>query len=178
MWPSASRAYELRDMTSPQAREICGWRYPPPYDVYDSKLTVDAMREYLNGTYSSVEDRQGFLVGFVCFGTSAQVPLGSGDAYDRTELTDIGLGLRPDLCGQGQGAAIFLAGMDLARRRLGATGFRLTVASFNRRAITVYERAGFTTGQRFVSGTAGREREFVVMTLDPSPVFPNPLRLT
>jgi len=160
-------AYEFKDMTSPHAREICGWRYPPPYDVYDSKLTVDAMREYLNETYFCVEDGQGLLVGFVCFGTSAQVPLGSGDAYDRTELTDMGLGLRPDLCGQGRGAAVLQAGMEFARRRFGATGFRLTVASFNRRAIVVYERAGFIATQRSVSGSSEQEREFVVMTRDP-----------
>ncbi len=160
-------AYEFCDMTSPRAREICGWRYPSPYDVYDAKLTADAMREYLRGTYFCVEDGQVPLLGFVCFGTSAQVPLGSQDAYDRTELTDIGLGLRPDLCGQGRGLAVLRVGMDFARCRLGATGFRLTVAVFNQRAITVYERVGFTAVQRFVSGSSGREREFVVMTLDP-----------
>ena len=59
------------------------------------------------------------------------------------DVAEIGLGLRPALTGRGLGAASLEAGLRFAADRFGARGFALAVAAFNRRAITVYERAGF-----------------------------------
>jgi RimJ/RimL family protein N-acetyltransferase len=56
---------------------------------------------------------------------------------------DYGLGLRPDLTGQGLGLEFFLAGLGFAHERYRPEQVFLHVAAFNERARRVYERAGF-----------------------------------
>jgi ribosomal-protein-alanine N-acetyltransferase len=76
----------------------------------------------------------------------------TSDPEDLAELLDphgarlemgLGLGLHPEWTGQGFGKSFLEAGLEYARRRFAPMQFTLSVASFNRRAITVYERAGF-----------------------------------
>ena len=69
---------------------------------------------------------------------------------------DYGLGLRPDLTGQGLGVEFFVAGLDLARERYRPRRIFLHVAEFNERARRVYERAGF----RVVSSHVRRFERF------------------
>src|SRR5439155_1592684 len=78
----------------------------------------------------AVDDAAGALIGFFSFKQA-----------DRRAL-DIGLGLEPGHTGQGLGGAFLEAGLDFARARFEPERFVLAVAGFNRRAITVYERAG------------------------------------
>jgi ribosomal-protein-alanine N-acetyltransferase len=75
----------------------------------------------------------------------------------------IGLGLHPERTGQGLGGAFLEAGLDFARSRFQPAQFVLSVATFNRRAITVYERAGFTAVRVFMHSTNGGDWEFVEM---------------
>ena len=56
-------------------------------------------------------------------------------AFDvRDDATGIGLGLRPDLTGQGLGEELIAAGLRFAAERFGSRAFTLTVAAFNERA--------------------------------------------
>lgn len=56
-----------------------------------------------------------------------------------------GLGMRPDLTGQGKGLglAFVRAGLNFARERFAPPAFRLYVLTWNERAVRVYEQAGF-----------------------------------
>ena len=74
---------------------------------------------------------------------------------------EVGLGLHPDRAGQGVGRSFLEAGLGYARQRFAPERFTLSVASFNRRAITVYKRAGFVPVRVFNHRTSGREWEFV-----------------
>ena len=56
-----------------------------------------------------------------------------------------------------------LTAMRHARSRFGPTRIVLSGATFNRRAITVYERAGFAPVRIFTHWTNGGEWEFVEM---------------
>lgn len=67
--------------------------------------------------------------------------------YGEDRTIDIGLGLRPDLTGKGLGLAFVEAGLAFARKRFAP---RLFVLSFNKRAIRIYERAGFTRVREFM----------------------------
>jgi [ribosomal protein S18]-alanine N-acetyltransferase len=112
--------------------ERARWRYEPPYDVYD-----DDGEPVLNPErFYQARDEEGRLAGFYYF-----EPVGSVIKY--------GLGLRPELTGRGLGLEFVKAGLEFARRTFGPQRIVLDVASFNERAIKVYERAGFRiTGRR------------------------------
>jgi [ribosomal protein S18]-alanine N-acetyltransferase len=106
--------------------ERATWRYPPPYDFYDGDVEPVLNPERFYGAF----DDAGELIGFYYF-------------EPKPPDLDYGLGLRPDLTGQGLGLQFFLAGLEFARERFKPSRVFLHVAEFNQRAIRVYERAGF-----------------------------------
>jgi ribosomal-protein-alanine N-acetyltransferase len=158
-------SYVFSPMDDEEARAVVSWRYEAPYDFYDMANDPEGLEELLGPP----ERREGYysvllgdeLVGFFCFGAGGQVP--SFDYADDGSL-DIGLGLRPDLTGKGLGLEFLLAGLEFGRRRFAPAGFRLAVATFNGRAIQVYERAGFRRMTVFTHRTGGGEQPFLLMT--------------
>ncbi len=150
-------AYVFRPMSDQEAREISGWSYDPPYDFYDATSDPDDLAELLDperrreGSYYAAFDERGLLVGFFQFERNGRI-------------VDIGLGLRPDLTGRKLGLGFLLAGLEFARRHFSPTGFRLMVATFNERAILVYERAGFRRTEVFTHHTNGGDHPFLLMT--------------
>jgi RimJ/RimL family protein N-acetyltransferase len=162
-------------MTEVDARAIVGWRYDGPYAGYDcppeeAAATVRLMLDPAS-RYFAIRDAIGDLVGYCCFGAEARVP--GGDYADVSAL-DVGLSLRPDLTGRGLGAAFVAAIVWFARERLRSRHLRLTVAAWNRRAIRVYEQAGFCTVHTFThdspGGRANGSIEWLQMTRDDRPV--------
>lgn len=125
----------IQPMTEKHAEDICQWRYDGIYAVYN--LTEDSFHELLNGDYYSCMKGH-FLIGFFCFGRSAQIPTAEKDVYKYPAL-DIGLGLRPELCGKGLGKEFLGAGIQFSRAQI----LRLSVASFNKRAVNLYRSLGF-----------------------------------
>jgi ribosomal-protein-alanine N-acetyltransferase len=109
------------------------WRYPPPYYFYDGDVDSPLNPE----RYFAALDGDGELVGFYYF------------EEKRPDL-DFGLGLRPDLVGQGLGLEFFRAGLAFAHERYEPRRVYLHVAEFNERARRVYERAGFEVVSRHV----------------------------
>ena len=79
-------------------------------------------------------------------------------------VLEIGLGLRPDLTGRGLGASFLAAGLEFARDRFAPQRFVLSVATFNERAIKVYERTGFARGRVYMHSTAGEDWDFIEMS--------------
>jgi ribosomal protein S18 acetylase RimI-like enzyme len=152
-------------ITVSEADEIATWRYQPPYDFYNWD-PADDPAELLIATppFLAAHDDLGNLVGFLCFGAAAQVPGGRDADLYRDNLLDIGLGMRPDFTGRGIGQAFFEAALKCSAALFQPRGFRLTVATFNERAIRVYERIGFERGERCVSIAHGTETEFILMT--------------
>ncbi len=157
--------YVFTPMNDEEARAVVSWRYEVPYDFYDMAKDPEGLAELLGPP----ERREGYyavrtggeLVGFFCFGPGGQLP--SFDYADDGSL-DIGLGLRPDLTGRGLGLEFLLAGLEFGRRQFAPAGFRLAVATFNERAIQVYERAGFGRVTVFTHHTDGADHPFLLMT--------------
>lgn len=137
------RIFGIVPMTGELAAKIAAWEYPGEYAVYnwDEGSPVD---ELLDGSSYALLNSARELAGFYQFGAGARIPTVEEGAYSDGPL-DIGLGLRPDLCGLGFGEPFVQCGIRLAREELGACAVRLTVAGFNIRARRVYERCGFKT---------------------------------
>ncbi len=156
--------FTLGRITRDDAQAISRWRYAGRYSAYDGdRASVDSLLEP-RFRYHSVYDERGELVGYFCFGEDARVRAGRRlGIYEREPALDVGLGMRPDLTGQGLGEEFVRAGLRFAKETYSPSAFRLTVATFNRRAIRVYERAGFEAVETFGAPTRDGGREWLLM---------------
>lgn len=151
----------FRPLEKEQALAILHWRYSSPYDYYnfDAKNTKEVLRYLIdsNNAFNAILNKQGDLEGYCSFGADGQVP---GGDYS-TEALDIGMGIRPDLVGQGYGKqyaqAVARCGTNLCK----AQRLRVTIAEFNKRAQRVWKQLGFEQEDRFVK--MGSEERFVIM---------------
>jgi ribosomal-protein-alanine N-acetyltransferase len=147
---------DIRPMSQHEALVIAAWRYEPPYSFYDWTADADDLAELLGketreGKYFSALRADDELVGW--FGFSRE-----------GGCVDLGLGLRPDLTGRGLGLAYLEAGLVFAGQRFKPGRFRLSVATFNERAIRVYGRAGFSPLRTFDHATNGGIHRFLELT--------------
>ncbi len=144
-------SYRIRPLEEQDARDILSWRYPSPYDFYNPPQD-DHAEHYISQfmepalAFHAIIDEQAKFVGFCSFGSDGQVP---GGDYSEDAL-DIGLGMRPELTGQGRGEAFFDAILKHGLATFKPQRVRLTVASFNQRAMALYQKFGFTYHDEFV----------------------------
>lgn len=158
--------YQISAMDEKRAAEIIRWRYDPPYSVYNLDGDESEIESMLDGYHFAVRSAREGLVGFFCFGLSAQVPGGRARGiYGGKRVLDIGLGMRPDLTGKGFGQSFVQAGIDFATARWLLTALRLTVASDNHRAITVYERLGFSVIDSITTRAPQGLQDYLLMLL-------------
>ena len=99
-------------------------------------------------------DDQGEVVGFFEF-------------FHHDGVLQIGLGLHPDLTRRGDGLSFVMAGLSFATNKFALKLFKLSVATFNVRAIKVYERAGFRETRTFWNEINSSVYEFVEMSREP-----------
>ncbi len=141
--------YIIGLMKAEDAKKVSKWTYQNEYSIYSMDDSAALLDELLDGSYYSVKDKSE-LIGYFCFGKTAQVPAGHEyGAYSDSDCIDIGLGMKPELCGKGLGLSFLLSGIEFAKKEFGIDQLRLTVADFNVRAIRVYERVGFVTVNSF-----------------------------
>jgi ribosomal-protein-alanine N-acetyltransferase len=148
--------FTFKPMNEQDARAIAQWHYQDPYNFYDADQDPDDLAELLDPQswqeiYHSVLDENDELLGFFTFNKHGNT-------------VEIGLGLRPDLTGKGVGLEFVQAGLAFAQNKYASTNFRLRVATFNKRAIRVYEKAGFHPVRVYMQTTNGGEYEFLEMT--------------
>jgi ribosomal-protein-alanine N-acetyltransferase len=146
--------FNLVPMDESVAERIANWHYDPPYDFYDLEADPEDYAEFMDpaswaDTYA-VEDGDGRLVGFFTFSP-------------QDGAVEIGLGMHPNWTGRGLGQKFIEAGLEFARARYGAATFELAVATFNKRAISVYKGFGFERVETYWQRTNGGEHEFLRM---------------
>ena len=139
----------FQPMDEETARFVLSWRYEAPYDIYnpDPDDVSEDLKIFLDpkNAYYSITDEQGNVVAYCCFGPEARV---KGGDY-RSDALDVGMGLRPDLTGKGNGLSYVEAVVDFGRRTFSPSAMRVTIAAFNTRALRVCEKAGFEVKQVF-----------------------------
>ncbi|OZU87138.1 GNAT family N-acetyltransferase [Virgibacillus indicus] len=149
----------VKNMTEKFAAEILSWKYTKPYDFYNSELTSEALSEMLEESYFALVDSDDELVGFFCIGESAQVPAGNPFGAYNKGCVDIGIGMKPVLTGKGCGYEFLTFILSYVQQNFPDQAIRLTVATFNKRAIHIYEKVGFTKEKAFHTEAA----EFITM---------------
>lgn len=174
--------YTFVPMNKTYAAEIVGnWKYEGDFTIYDYSNEAEHMldSEAWGSGIFAVLNEEDVLIGEL----SIEFWDEAGNHTEYSDFSDlelvngrelwIGFGLRPDLVGQGRGAGFVGACVDYAVKRYEYSGkyIYLGVATFNKRAVRAYEKAGFQTFER-VNGTInGRSLECVHMrrTLRNSP---------
>ncbi|UOQ45261.1 GNAT family N-acetyltransferase [Halobacillus salinarum] len=148
---------EYRKIKQAEAVQISQWKYPPPYDFYDITADEEDYQEFIDPrkrsehTYSVFE--RGVIIGFL-----TAIPVDEGKV-------EIGLGMRPDLTGKGRGEEQLSSMLEFVKKEYDPHTVTLAVAKFNRRAITVYERAGFKKIETYPQKTNGGVYPFIRMNM-------------
>jgi ribosomal-protein-alanine N-acetyltransferase len=155
----------VKPLSADQVREFIRWEYAGPYAIYnmspeDEEAEVRFFLDPENG-YWGISDQEGAFLGFCNFGADARVP---GGDYAK-EAVDIGMGMRPDLTGQGQGALYAAAVFDFAVAQYPDQKQRVTIAEFNERAQQLCRKFGFVQTERFLREKD--DRPFVIMVRVP-----------
>lgn len=152
-------------ITADFVREILSWRYKPPYDVYNFMIAPDDIEKEI-AYFLAPENRfrqvmrDGVPIAGFSLGLDGQVPGGDYSA----EALDIGLGVCPDLTGQGFGGEIVRAVIDFAIKLDTPPTLRVTIAAFNERALRVWKKAGFVEASRFTAEEMAMP--FIILVLD------------
>lgn len=143
-------------MDQNEAKGLASWKYPGIYSFYDFSADPDDLAELLDphhreDTYFSARIKGLGMIGFV-------------ELKPQTEGTlEIGLGLHPDCVGRGLGAEFVSRVCRWAWQRIAPAVLVLRVATFNARAIRVYQRVGFQPAGVETTDSYGTEVEFLRM---------------
>ena len=122
-------------------------------DEEDLALFLDA-NERGDTTFAILNDDE--LIGFVTL------------QFESADTISIGLGMRPDLTGSGNGHRFLTSILNWIETTYGTRTVRLAVATFNKRAIRLYESVGFLPGDTFMQETNGGVYLFLSMTREQS----------
>lgn len=149
--------WEARPIAQPEAREYLGWQYEPPYDFYNIapalwERELGAMLHPAPGDFYYAVHRGGQMAGYF-------------ELHCRQNAAEIGIALRPDLTGKGNGRGFLACVLAQARHLCQAERFVLYVAAWNERARRLYRWAGFEETGRQRWQVAGSAVEFIRMEL-------------
>ena len=148
--------YKIEKLSQPNALEIANnWKYPGSYAFYDMTADKEDYEVFIseatrgNQYYQLLKEE--VLIGFL--------------AYELIENTvDIGIGMKPSMTGKGQGLEFLNVCIEyLIHKHSNIKEITLAVASFNKRAIKVYEKLEFKEVESFKQNTNGGIYDFIKM---------------
>lgn len=150
--------FEYVPMNREYAEEIAyGWKYDGQFSFYNMTEDEEDLQEFLNpekwtNCIYGVLDEQKQLTGFF-------------EYHIHNSELEIGLGLKPQLTGMGIGEDFVLSGISFGISSFNhkIRSITLSVASFNKRAIKVYQRLGFEIVESELIYTNGDRYEFIRM---------------
>jgi hypothetical protein len=141
----------IRTMTTADAEQVAGWRYVGRWAVYDLASAADIVDNA--HLYRAVTDADGALVGFFCVGAAARVRELDPDPH----IVDVGLGLAPELVGQGRGALFGQTVLSQVSDRFPGCPLRIVVQAWNMRSRRLAGCLGFADIGELHSGQVERQ---------------------
>jgi len=156
---------QIVSMTKEQGQQICSWRYPGLYAVYNwpswEHLAVNNLQ------FANNEIRQSQFYAVITMNNQIEQLSGFAQLFPMMGLTRLGLGLRPDLCGKGMGTLFVNKIVRYAIQKNPGHEIDLEVHVWNKRAQIVYTRAGFVITDQYERKTINGQEEFYCMVFDP-----------
>lgn len=146
----------IKPLTQEHALEIADeWKYDGEYAFYDMTADVEDYEEFVdedlrnrNDHYEVWENDR--LIGFFC-------------VVKEDRSIEIGLGMRPDMCGKGMGRRFVGRIVEFIEEHYRFDRLVMSVASFNQRAIKVYRSCGFRDRETVERDSNGGVYEFLIM---------------
>lgn len=148
---------EFKQLTQSNAQLIADhWHYSDEYAFYDATADPEDYEELVTPEqrgdhyYQVLEQDQ--LIGYFVV-----------EVTNHVGEVEIGLGMAPDLTGQGHGIDFVRNVINEVLRQQHPSRIVLDVAKFNVRAQTVYQRLGFQVSGEHLQATNGGHYPFVQM---------------
>lgn len=147
-----------QQMTREEAIQICDWKYPDEYSIYDmpsykemeSKGIALANPKNIKSYYTFYDGE--VLVGFI-------------NLLNEGHVMFLGIGVTPKQCNKGYGHQILEQAVNLSRTLYGNKQIYLEVRSWNKRAVKCYEKAGFIIVNTIQQETYAGKGDFYRMEL-------------
>ena len=146
----------FQPLTQIHALEIANdWKYDDIYSFYDMTADAEDYEEFIdedlrnkNDHYEALKNNE--LIGFFC-------------VIQENSSIEIGLGMRPDICGKGNGKQFVKQIIDFIEQNYKFDKLIMNVASFNQRAIKVYRSCGFLDSEITNRSSNGGVYEFLTL---------------
>ena len=131
--------FALTPLTEEDGQFICDWRYPAPYELFRWPTWATMVEHGREFGDARIRREQYMAVRNV----DNQELIGYVQLFPMDRALRIGMGLRPDCCDRGWGTTVTTLVIQEAQRRNPGAEIDLEVEQWNKRAIRVYEKAGF-----------------------------------
>lgn len=146
----------LGSLSEENAKEICRWKYKPPYDVYNW-WSWDKLIQLNEPITDPIKRQKDFLGVF----TSDNKFIGFAVFSNPTKgVTRLGLGLKPNMCGKGLGKALMSLILEEVKKRYPDNKIDLEVLTWNKRAYKTYLESGFEVVETYERKTPTGKAEF------------------
>lgn len=128
----------LVPLTPELAEQMAAWRYPGPWSVYDITDRLDPADGFWAVARDAADGTEQ-VVGFACFGVEARVP----GLAERPGVLDVGVGMSPELTGQGLGREFAGVVVEHGAGLPGVHLLRAVVQEWNARSRRLLASLGF-----------------------------------
>lgn len=125
---------KITDFTQEDAKTVCSWRYPPPYDIYHYPEWETARAQHYGMTDEETRRAEFYAL------KDGNNLTGFFRLTNHPDFVMIGLGLAPDQCGKGLGNQLMKAIQTVLKERYPGRPACLEVRTCNMRAIKCYKR--------------------------------------
>lgn len=149
---------QYHEMTAQEKETVAAWNYTGDYEVYNMPSYQQQLEQGV--AFGDPRCDQNFTSYY-----DGDKLIGFTNVLEEETEVFIGIGVSPNVCGQGYGQQMLRIAQEISRKRYPEKPLYLEVRSWNQRAITCYQKAGFTVdGEPFEQETMLGTGSFLRMT--------------